>query len=60
MVGSALIIEGSPVIIAGIAPPGFFGDTEGPFPPDFWIPSGAEPYIRGRNSLLSTNDQQCI
>ncbi len=60
MVGSTLIIEGSPITIAGIAPPGFFGDTLGPFPPDFWIPLGAEPYIRGRNSLLNANDQHWL
>ena len=55
LIGSTLVIEGAPVTIAGIAPPGFFGDTLGPFPPDFWIPLAAEPTIRGRNSLLSSN-----
>ena len=57
IVGSTLIIEGAPVAIAGIAPPGFFGDTLGPMPPDFWIPLADEPYIRRRNSLLTAKDQ---
>jgi predicted permease len=60
MVGSTLIIEGTPIAIAGVAPPGFFGDTLGPLPPDFWIPLGAEPNIRGRNSLLSASDQHWL
>ena len=60
MAGANLMIEGSPVTIVGIAPPGFFGDTLGPFPPDFWIPLADEPIIRGRNSLLSATDQHWL
>lgn len=55
LIGSTLVIEGAPVTVAGVAPPGFFGDTLGPFPPDFWIPLAAEPTIRGRNSVLASN-----
>jgi macrolide transport system ATP-binding/permease protein len=60
VIGSTFIVDGAPVIIAGIAPPGFFGDTLGPNPPDFWLPLAAEPYIRGRNSLLGRTDQHWL
>jgi predicted permease len=60
IVGSTLYIEGAAVTVAGVAPPGFFGDTLSPVPPDFWIPLNAEPVIRGRNSLLTASDQQWL
>jgi predicted permease len=60
VIGSTFIVDGAPVTIAGIAPPGFFGDTLGPNPPDFWLPLATEPYIRGRNSLLSRTDQHWL
>ena len=60
IIGSTLIIEGSPVTIAGVTPPGFYGDTLQPMPPDFWIPLADEPAIHGRNSLLAATDQQWL
>ena len=60
VIGAAFVVDGAPVTIAGIAPPGFFGDTLGPNPPDFWLPLASEPYIRGRNSLLSRTDQHWL
>jgi macrolide transport system ATP-binding/permease protein len=60
VIGAAFVVEGAPVTIAGIAPPGFFGDTLGPNPPDFWLPLATEPYIRKRNSLLSRRDQHWL
>ena len=60
LIGSTMMIDGSPVAIAGIAPPGFFGDTMGANPPDFWIPLAAEPVIRRRNSLLAGDDQHWL
>src|SRR5579864_107759 len=52
LVGATLVIEGHPFTIAGIAPPGFFGDTLRNNPPDLWIPIQHEPMITGGNSLL--------
>jgi predicted permease len=60
VIGAAFVVDGAPVTIAGIAPPGFFGDTVGPNPPDFWLPLAAEPHIHGRNSLLSRTDQHWL
>jgi macrolide transport system ATP-binding/permease protein len=56
LVGSTLTIEGTPMTITGIAPPGFFGETVAPAPPDFWIPLADEPIIEGHNSLLKVKD----
>src|SRR5437762_7700189 len=52
LVGQTLVIEGHPVTVAGVAPPGFFGDTLRNNPPDLWIPMQQEPLITGSNSLL--------
>jgi len=52
VVGAIFEIEGNPFTIAGIAPPGFFGETLRGNPPDLWIPIAFEPMIAGGNSLL--------
>ncbi len=52
VVGSTFVIEGHPFTVVGVAPPGFFGETLRPDPPDLWIPLQQEPTITGGNSLL--------
>jgi predicted permease len=52
LVGQTLVIEGHPFTVAGVAPPGFFGDTLRNNPPDLWIPIQQEPMITGGNTLL--------
>ena len=52
MVGSTFMVEGQPFTIAGIAPPGFFGETLRSDPPDVWLPLQQEPLIRGQGSFL--------
>ncbi len=52
IVGSTFIISGHPFTIAGIAPPGFFGETLRSNPPELWIPLQQEPLVNARNSLL--------
>src|SRR6266852_2521436 len=52
LVGQTLVIEGHPFTVAGVAPPGFFGDTLRNNPPDLWIAIQHEPMITGGNSLL--------
>src|SRR5881396_121334 len=52
LVGQTLVIEGHPFTVAGVAPPGFFGDTLRNNPPDVWIPIQHEPMVTGANSLL--------
>src|SRR5207245_4745427 len=38
LVGQTLVIEGHPFTVAGVAPPGFFGDTLRTNPPDLCLP----------------------
>jgi predicted permease len=52
VVGSTFIVEGHPFTVAGITPPGFFGETLRGDPPDMWIPLQQEPLINGENALL--------
>ena len=53
MLGATLIVEGQPFTVAGVAPPGFFGETLKPDPPDLWVPLHQEPLIAvGETSLL--------
>src|SRR6266480_345307 len=43
VIGSMLNINGVPCAIAGVTPPGFYGDTLRSDPADFWLPLVAEP-----------------
>jgi predicted permease len=52
VVGSTFVVEGHPVTVVGIAPPGFFGETLRSDPTDIWIPLQQEPMIAGGNTLL--------
>src|ERR1017187_8438933 len=53
VIGAAFTINQTPYTIAGIAPPGFFGDRVRPDPPDFWLPLTTEPLLNGQNSILN-------
>jgi predicted permease len=52
VVGSTLMIEGHAFTVAGIAPPGFFGETLRADPPDLWLPLQHERMLNGDTSLL--------
>ena len=60
IVGSVFVVDGVPFTIAGVAAPGFFGETLRPNPPDFWLPLAAEPTVRHQNSLLNRTDQHWL
>ena len=47
IVGATLVIEGQAFTVAGVAPPGFFGETLRADPPDMWVPLQHEPLIAG-------------
>jgi len=57
IVGSTVFVELHPFVVAGIAPPGFFGDRVISNPPDFWMPLAAEPGLEGANSALKGIDE---
>jgi macrolide transport system ATP-binding/permease protein len=56
IVGSTVILEQHPFTVAGVAPPGFYGDRIAPIPPDFWLPLATEPLFEGANSSLLEPD----
>jgi len=60
IIGTSFTIDGYPYTVAGIAPPGFFGDTLRPDPPDLWMPLADEPAARRQNSLLAGKDQHWL
>ncbi|HYL74872.1 MAG TPA: ABC transporter permease [Bryobacteraceae bacterium] len=60
VLGATFHIDGTPYTIAGIAPPGFFGATLRPDPPDFWMPLAMEPVTYGRNSLLDQKNSHWL
>jgi predicted permease len=60
IVGAAVALNGVPATVIGVTGPDFFGDTLRPNPPDFWIPFGAEPALRGTTSLLSSTSQAWV
>jgi predicted permease len=52
VVGSTFVMEGHPLTVIGVAPPGFFGETLESDPPDIWVPLQQEPLMNGEGSLL--------
>ena len=60
LIGSTIFIQTRPFTVAGIAPPGFFGDRVTPNPPAIWIPINNEPIIQGPNSILHNQDSNWL
>ncbi|HYN10081.1 MAG TPA: ABC transporter permease [Vicinamibacterales bacterium] len=55
VVGKTLVVQDQNVSVAGIAPPGFFGEAVGRVP-DLWAPLVAQPaFFRGASYLDSNN-----
>ena len=52
LVGQTLTINGLPVTLVGVTPPGFFGDRLESHPPDFWMPFSLEPAFTRESTLL--------
>jgi len=53
IVGAVLNLDDKPFTIAGITPPGFFGDTLRNPSPDFFLPLNTEPYVDVEADLRS-------
>jgi predicted permease len=60
IVGSTFYIEGTPVTIVGIAPPGFYGDRIESDPPAIWIPVNQEPVINKESSILHSAESNWL
>jgi len=52
LVGATLVVEGQAFTVAGVTPPGFFGETLKADPPDMWVPLQQEPLITGAQTSL--------
>jgi putative ABC transport system permease protein len=59
IVGSAIILNGQPFTVAGIAPPNFFGDRL-QNPAVIWLPINTEPLINGASSILDFPQQDWL
>ena len=57
IVGSTVHVQLQPFVVAGVAPPGFFGDRVISNPPDAWLPLATEPVLEGANSALKQPDE---
>jgi predicted permease len=60
LVGSTVYVNGQPITIVGIAPPGFFGDRIRSRPPALWIPLGVEPLLDKQNPFLPIPDSNWL
>ena len=60
IVGSTFFVQGQPVTLIGITPPGFFGETLRSDPPDFWLPLQQEILFDGQNAHMRTNHPQWL
>jgi predicted permease len=60
IVGAPLLVNGTSMVVAGVTPRGFFGDTVRPDPADVWIPIGQEPLLRAAASLIERPDQHWL
>ena len=58
--GSTLMIDGMPFAVAGIAPPGFYGDRLRADPPDFYFPIALEPLLEQQNTVLHVPNQSWL
>lgn len=52
VIGSTFVINSKAFTLAGVAPPGFFGDRLTGDPPDFWLPLGCEPVLNSLDTIL--------
>jgi predicted permease len=60
-VGSSYLINGQPVAVVGIAPPGFYSERLSPTPPAFWLPLHLVSTVTPRNAdMLERGDQQWL
>jgi predicted permease len=57
IVGSTVYVQMHPFVVAGVAPPGFFGDRLVSNPPDAWLPLATEPVLEGANSAFKQSNE---
>jgi len=60
LIGSTLMVNGKPFTVAGIAPPGFYGDRLQNDPPEYYLPLAFEPMLEGDSALLHVDTQHWL
>lgn len=60
IIGSTVLVAGSPMTVAGVAARGFFGDTVRPDPPGVWLPLGQELAQRGEAAIAHRVNQDWL
>ena len=56
IVGATVYLNTHPFTVAGIAPPGFFGDRVVSRPPEIWLPLASEAVLEGANASVKQAD----
>ncbi len=59
-IGDTLELDGVPVIIAGVAPPGFYGERIEPDPPSVWLPITAAIALDPEGNLIDQPDRHWL
>jgi predicted permease len=61
IIGSSLTVNGQPVTVVGIAPPGFYSERLSPTPPAVWLPIHLVPSLTPTDrNLLELGEQQWL
>jgi macrolide transport system ATP-binding/permease protein len=56
IVGATVYLDTHPFTVAGIAPPGFYGDRVSSRPPEIWLPLYSEAALSGANASVKQAD----
>jgi len=60
IVGATVYLNTHPFTVAGIAPPGFYGDRVSSRPPEIWLPLSSEIALAGANASGSQPDEDWL
>ncbi|HTW44445.1 MAG TPA: ABC transporter permease [Acidobacteriaceae bacterium] len=60
VIGASFLINGQPVTVAGIAPPGFYGERLSADPPSFWFPLNLMRLLNPQEGLLDHPELQWL
>jgi len=60
VIGATFMVNGQPFTVAGVTPPGFFGDRLRDDPPEVFIPIAFEPVLQPTGSILHLDNQHWL
>jgi predicted permease len=60
VIGSSIYVGGSSFTIVGVSPPGFYGETLRPDPPDFWLPLSADRLLNRTRALIDQPEEHWL